>query len=332
MKKIVYVFVALFATTFVWTQNSEAFFPRDLSIGSTGQDVFELQRVLNQKTETRLATDGVGSPGNETIYFGELTKNAVIRYQNLFSQEILVPVGLSSGTGYVGPSTRAYLNIVKQTTQPTQIIPVTAVINPPAGTSLGTNSFTSALTNSKELYLFYPSVYEGEVGTNLTLFGAGFEDENDVYFGDEILYDVSSQNYGTSISILVPDLPSGYYGISVENSKGKTDTDAFFVIKSISTKDPMIENISPQGGGYGQTVTLTGTGFTASGNQIRTAYGIADNVSSNNGKIVFTVEPFPESFDADGLQHIPDDFSWDIGITVVNSNGISNTEIYKLEL
>ena len=333
MKKIIYILGIFFVATIVWVQTSEAFFSRNLSVGSVGQDVLELQKVLNQKVETRLATDGVGSPGNETTYFGELTKNAVIRYQNLFSQEILVPVGLSSGTGYVGPSTRAHLNSVSQSTQPAQIIPTTTTSpsTPSTNTSLNTNSFASSLANSKELYLFYPSLYEGEAGKKLTLYGAGFEDKNDVHFGSKIFSDISSQNDGTSITITAPDLPSGYYGLSVENSKGKTNTDAFFIIKSGSTKNPVIENLNPQTGGYGETVTLSGTGFTGD-NQIRTTYGIINNIDSNNGKMSFTIEPFPDNFGSDGLQHIPDDFSWDIGITVVNSNGISNTKIYKLEL
>jgi len=334
MKKIVYTFVVLVTATFASTQVSQAFFSRNLSVGSVGQDVLELQKVLNQTVETRLATGGVGSPGNETTYFGALTKNAVVRYQNLFSQEILAPVGLIFGTGYVGPSTRAHLNDANQVTQPTQttqIIPTTTTA-PSTNVGLGTNSFASSLANSKELYLFYPSLYEGAVGTTLTLYGAGFESENDVRFGDKTIQNISSQNEGTSITITVPDLPSGYYGISVENSTGQTDTDAFFVIKSGVTKDPVIENVSPQTGGYGQMVTLTGTGFTNSNNQIRTTYGVINNVSSSNNRINFTVEPFPENLNSDGLKHVPDGFSWDIGITVINSNGISNTKTYELEL
>jgi len=39
-----------------------------------------------------------------------LTKNAVIRFQNKYKSEILTPVGLFQGSGYVGPMTRSKIN------------------------------------------------------------------------------------------------------------------------------------------------------------------------------------------------------------------------------
>lgn len=85
-------------------------FPRDLTLGSQGEDVRQLQIELNKNPSTQVAYSGVGSPGQETDYFGPKTQAAVIRYQNLHAQKILIPMGLSRGTGYVGASTRAELS------------------------------------------------------------------------------------------------------------------------------------------------------------------------------------------------------------------------------
>jgi peptidoglycan hydrolase-like protein with peptidoglycan-binding domain len=53
---------------------------------------------------------GIYPEGLITGNFGSLTKQAVIRFQEKYTAEILTPVGLSSGTGYVGEKTRQKIN------------------------------------------------------------------------------------------------------------------------------------------------------------------------------------------------------------------------------
>jgi len=48
--------------------------------------------------------------GYITGNFGSLTRNAVIKFQEKYAAEVLIPAGLSSGTGYVGEKTRAKIN------------------------------------------------------------------------------------------------------------------------------------------------------------------------------------------------------------------------------
>ena len=119
-------------------------FDRNLSVGMSGQDVLMLQRMLNADPATRVAASGAGSIGNETIHFGPRTQDAVSRFQVKYRSEILTPVGLTNPTGFVGPATRAKLNMLTRiaTTVPTQ--PTT----PPTPTAPTEPSAPSSLTLS----------------------------------------------------------------------------------------------------------------------------------------------------------------------------------------
>lgn len=88
--------------------SSKNIFPRDLHMGDMGEDVRALQIFLNTHgfplTET-----GIGSPGAESDFFGDLTRGALIRFQEAHATDILAPLGLIKGTGYFGKSTRAFV-------------------------------------------------------------------------------------------------------------------------------------------------------------------------------------------------------------------------------
>lgn len=73
---------------------------RDLELGMTGNDVLALQKLLNA-SGFALALSGVGSVGNETSYFGALTKSALAKYQAAH--------GIAPSVGYFGPVTRAQM-------------------------------------------------------------------------------------------------------------------------------------------------------------------------------------------------------------------------------
>ncbi|MES3030801.1 MAG: LamG-like jellyroll fold domain-containing protein [Patescibacteria group bacterium] len=79
-------------TTFVFTRN--------LTVDSEGADVKALQIYLNTHGFP-VATSGVGSPGNETSYFGYATKNALIKFQ--------LSKGIVPASGFFGPITRSSL-------------------------------------------------------------------------------------------------------------------------------------------------------------------------------------------------------------------------------
>ncbi len=79
---------------------------RTLRLGSVGEDVRTLQRLLNSDSATRIATSGAGSPGQETNRFGTLTVRAVQKFQVKYG---IAKAGVV-GYGQVGPKTRAKLN------------------------------------------------------------------------------------------------------------------------------------------------------------------------------------------------------------------------------
>lgn len=85
-------------------------FEKTLKYKEVSVDVKYLQLVLNSNLATRLADSGVGSSGNETNMFGDLTKAAVIKFQEKYKSDILAPWGLAEGTGLVGSTTRDKLN------------------------------------------------------------------------------------------------------------------------------------------------------------------------------------------------------------------------------
>src|SRR3989344_2427896 len=84
-------------------------FTMNLSMGMSNSEVKMLQQFLNSKGAV-VATAGAGSPGNETMYFGSLTKAAVVRWQNMNAASVLTPAGLTAGTGFWGAFSRAYAN------------------------------------------------------------------------------------------------------------------------------------------------------------------------------------------------------------------------------
>jgi peptidoglycan hydrolase-like protein with peptidoglycan-binding domain len=69
-----------------------------------GDDVMYLQQILNKDVDTQIASTGLGSPGNESAYFGPLTEKAVQRFQ---VKHGIVSSGTpqTSGFGAVGPKT-----------------------------------------------------------------------------------------------------------------------------------------------------------------------------------------------------------------------------------
>ena len=80
---------------------------RNLVIGMEGDDIKVLQEILINEEVWDSEVEATG-------FFGQITKAAVIKFQEKYASEILQPVGLEQGTGFVGSSTRSYLEKISE--------------------------------------------------------------------------------------------------------------------------------------------------------------------------------------------------------------------------
>ena len=107
-------------------------FTRSLFQGVSGDDVKCLQQYLNS-SGNQVAASGAGSPGNETMYFGSLTRAAVSKWQ--------AANGVSPTAGYFGPISQAKYNSLVAAAPP----PPPPGVPPPA-TPPGSGLAVSAAT------------------------------------------------------------------------------------------------------------------------------------------------------------------------------------------
>ncbi|KKU92804.1 MAG: hypothetical protein A3J30_00920 [Candidatus Wildermuthbacteria bacterium RIFCSPLOWO2_02_FULL_47_9c] len=80
---------------------------RDLDRGDTGEEVRRLQQCLANPPAggANIYPEGIVNGS-----FGQLTQQAIIRFQEKYAGEVLTPLDLTKGTGKVGPLTRDKLN------------------------------------------------------------------------------------------------------------------------------------------------------------------------------------------------------------------------------
>lgn len=94
-------------------------FSQDLSVGSKGAQVENLQKCLSN-------LEGIYPEKQITGLFGDKTRKAVIKFQEMYAEEILKPSGLTSGNGRVGLKTREKLNKICVTApEKTNILEIT---------------------------------------------------------------------------------------------------------------------------------------------------------------------------------------------------------------
>ncbi|PIP73409.1 MAG: hypothetical protein COW88_02210 [Candidatus Lloydbacteria bacterium CG22_combo_CG10-13_8_21_14_all_47_15] len=336
-------------------------FTRDLSIGDTGEDVRALQKILNQKlsqrTKTRVAVSGPGSPGNETDFFGTLTQSAVIRFQNLYAQEILAPVGISTGTGFVGASTRAKLNtlaipadtsetsenpatppklpvaeVIPAIPEPiAEVIPDVTEIIPtipkPAAESITVSAESYPDVNIGEVAVNFIAPTFGPPNTIITIFGEGFTRKSNVlHIGDRYFIRNILSSSSTELTFNMPNaVPAGKYALSISNEYGTSSAYKTFLVTDKAVQSPVISDVSPASGPYGTEVTVIGDNFSLKGNDIYTSYGIIENIASSDGKTLsFKILPAPEVPELQVGVDLNKGIEWPIWFYIVSEGGESD--------
>ncbi len=317
---------------------------RNLKLGDTGEDVLELQVLLNSFPQTRIAATGLGSPGNETRFFGVRTRDAVIRFQQWYAGEILTPLGLNRGTGYVGFSTRAKLRVLvdqqntslalAQNVAPT---PEPVVVESPRQREeFAPSSFPPVVDEripEDYIHITFPSAYFGPVGTEVTYPGYGFAGEsNTINFGPLFQIDnIIADSSGSLVFSIPAGISVGTYETWVTNKKGDSNT-RFFIVTPEGATPPTAMRVTPETMGLNEQATIYGSGFMPTGNTIRTSYGIIENVPSPDGKVLsFNVSPpFLENVDLSDPRAKRAGFP--MWVSVSNNNGLSEPAQFMMNL
>jgi len=289
-----YIFITT-AIFFLSFSVSFASFQRNLTTGSTGQDVLELQKLLNQDIRTRLAESGPGSPGSETTYFGNITRSAVIKFQEIYKNEVLAPINLSLGTGFVGVLTRGKLNNLA-------VIDTTEAVNPPEIISVSPKILTP--------------------GSLVTIKGENFlSSRNIIGFAGEKIANISSSDNQTIFFVTPRDIAPGLQQLFVINSNGISEDIFVEVVNETVNNAPSISSISPNKGTFNTKVKITGENFN-SDNTVHVSYTKLNLPSTDGKTIEFLINP--EQFKIPGLDDL------EIWMYIENSNGTSNPVVFTL--
>jgi len=265
-----YIHLGVIALLFGYVATVSAVtFSRSLKIGNSGDDVMVLQQVLNKDSRTAVAANGVGSPGQESRFFGPLTKQAVIRFQELYKDEVLLPIGLSRGTGFVGLMTIAKLN----------------------------NFSSAALPSSNSapaIFVNYLSASMARPGEPLAIYGLGFSGSavSVVIGGQTVPASIVDSN---TVSFTVPSNSLNGLHSVVLVIDGAVSAPLRLRINSSTYSagfsGPSINQLSPSRGGYGTTINILGSGFsTSQTNTLYVGYDKLEGIASLDGKtLTFTI-------------------------------------------
>jgi hypothetical protein len=160
-------------------------------------------------------------------------------------------------------------------------------------------------------------------GSILTLYGTGFTSQtpNTVKIGNYTMTNVGVDQNGLISFVLPKDVPRGRQYVTVTNANGSSNTDVFIVIPTPGVSGPKVFSAFPNRGRVGTTVTVYGTGFSKTWNDIHFPTAIIRGIPSPDGKTLSFTVPSPEAdMTAQELTFAPDITST---YYIINDYGIS---------
>lgn len=308
---------------------------RNLKLGVSGEDVRVLQQILNADTRTMIAVSGSGSAGNESTYFGAKTKLAIIKFQELYRNEVLTPAGLTKGNGYVGALSRAKLAALCKASGGTQSSPAstpTSETKPSTSPALTIPSSktlnTSIPVQNVKPYLMYPEKYAVRQGGKLVIYGGGFTETNNAVFVGTKRYGGLAPTAMKTLEVVIPtSAPLGKFDLKFSNAKGESNS-SFVIITDANAAAPVVTEFTPTTGVSGTKVTIKGKNFSKDWNDI-----VIDSktvrAKSPDGTTLTFVATLP--LGADSPTDSSDSVTLPLWFYVLNANGLSESSVFNIK-
>ncbi len=229
---------------------------KDLRLTMNDPEIVHLQQVLNASGFATVSVVGAGSKGSETSYFGLKTQQAVIKFQEAFASEILAPIGLTQGTGFVGAKTRAKMNELWSNNYFFSYYGIVLPANTTVNTDTSTNTDSSNQDNTNNANNTFNNQGNFSQTSSTTTVATSTSATS------------TATTTKTTTASTTKTISGTAYGSSNGYRPGKTITDLLGVWSDPNNKVKVYE-VNPSQAKRGDEILVAGSGFTSKDNTIK---------------------------------------------------------------